>query len=161
MNMAGDLRQRPLSESHCDRAREWSSLRVDGELSEIEDALLEKHLGGCPDCRSFEADLHSVAHVLRSSPPEVSAFAFRMPARPAVRFPVSRRLAVAAVAVALALGSFVGSMLERPATLRKQPAHQVSWLTHDLTQLRQLPRQQQLKPVAPQHGTGGPPEGII
>jgi anti-sigma factor RsiW len=159
--MAGDLRPRPLSESHCDRAREWSSLRVDGELSELEDALLEKHLGGCSDCRSFEADLHATAHVLRTSPVEAPAFAFRMPARPAVRFPVSRRLAVAAVAVALALGSLVGSMLERPTTPRQQPAPQVSWLTHDLTQLRQLPRQQQLKPVAPQHGTGGPPEGII
>jgi hypothetical protein len=70
-------------------------------------------------------------------------------------------LAVAAVVVAAALGSLVGSTLNRPATLPTQPAPQVSWLTHDLTQLRQLPRQQQLKPVAPQHGTGGPPEGII
>jgi len=159
--MAGDLRPRPVSESHCDRARQWSSLRVDSELSELEDVLLEKHLGGCADCRSFEANLHSAARVLRASPVEAPAVAFVVPRRPAVRFPVSRRLAVAAVAVAVALGSLVGSTLNRPATLQKPPVPQVSWLTHDLTQLRQLPRQQQLKPVAPQHGTGGPPEGII
>jgi hypothetical protein len=158
--MAGDLRLRPISESHCDRARQWSSLRVDGELSELEDVLLEQHLGGCADCCSFEADLHSAAQVLRTSPVEAPAFAFRMPARAAVRFPASRRLAVAGLAVALALGSLVGSTLNRPATLPKQPAPQVSWLTRDLNELRQLPRQQ-LKPVAPQHGTGGPPEGII
>ena len=160
--MAGDPRPRPISESHCDRVRQWSSLRVDGELSELEDVLLEKHLGGCADCRSFEAKLRSTAQILRASPVEAPAVAFgRLPRRPAVRFPVSRRLAVAAVAVAAALGSLVGSQLNRPAPLPKQPAPQVSWLTHDLTQLRQLPRQQELKPVAPQHGTGGPPEGII
>jgi hypothetical protein len=159
--MAGDPRPRPISESHCDRVRQWSSLRVDGELSELEDVLLEKHLGGCADCRSFEASLHSAARVLRTAPVEAPTVAFRVPRRAAVRFPVSRRLAVAAVAVAVALGSLVGSQLNRPAPLPKQPAPQVSWLTHDLTQLRQLPRQQELKPVAPQHGIGGPPEGII
>jgi Putative zinc-finger len=159
--MAGDLRPHPVSENQCKRAREWSSLRVDDELSELEDVLLEKHLGECADCRWFEADLHSAAHVLRASPAEAPVVAFRVPARPAVRFPVSGRLAVAAVAVAAVLGSLVGSTLDRSSTLHRQRAPQVSWLTHDLSQLRQLPRQQQIKPVAPRHGTGGPPEGII
>jgi hypothetical protein len=157
--MAGDLRPRPLSESHCDRAREWSSLRVDAELSEFEDALLEKHLRGCADCRSFEANLHSAAHVLRTSPVERPAVPFRVPARPAARFPLSGRLAVAAVAVAAALGSLVGSTLHRPAPRPEPQAPQVSWITEDLTDLRQRHGRQDLRPLAPQPTRSRLPEG--
>jgi anti-sigma factor RsiW len=162
--MAGDLRPRAVSESHCDRARQWSSLRVDGELSELEDVLLEKHLGGCPECRSFEADLHSAAHVLRTSPVEAPVVTFGVPARPAVRFPVSRRVAVAAVAVAAvavaaALGSLVGSTLHRPAARPEPQAPQVSWITDDLADLRQLHRRQYVRPLAPARRGSRPPEG--
>jgi anti-sigma factor RsiW len=37
----------------CARARFWVSLRVDGELSELEGALLNAHLARCPACAEF------------------------------------------------------------------------------------------------------------
>jgi anti-sigma factor RsiW len=37
----------------CARARFWVSLRVDGELSELEGALLDAHLARCVHCREF------------------------------------------------------------------------------------------------------------
>jgi anti-sigma factor RsiW len=49
----------------CERARVWASLRVDGELSELEAALLGAHLERCPDCRAFARGVDTVARGLR------------------------------------------------------------------------------------------------
>ena len=49
----------------CDRAREWSSLRLDGELSELESALLEAHLKHCTACAAFAVAAEAVALQLR------------------------------------------------------------------------------------------------
>jgi len=56
----------PMSQL-CERARAWASLRADGELSELESALLEAHLGRCVDCRAFAASLESVSFALRTA----------------------------------------------------------------------------------------------
>jgi anti-sigma factor RsiW len=145
----------------CDRARQWSSLRLDGELSDLEGALLDKHLETCPECSAFEANMHSTAGLLRSAPVEVPAGRFELPARGRARVPLSRVLGVAAVIAAAALGSLVGSTLHRPAPAPEQLAPQVSFLTRDLSQLRQLPRQQPVAPPAPGRNPCGPPEGIV
>jgi len=43
----------PLIEGgDCDRTHEWASLRLDGELSPLEEELLERHLTACDDCRA-------------------------------------------------------------------------------------------------------------
>lgn len=52
----------------CARARFWASLRVDGELSELEGALLDAHLGRCADCREFSAAAAGSALMLRNAP---------------------------------------------------------------------------------------------
>ena len=52
----------------CARARFWASLRVDGELSELEGALLDAHLARCADCRDFEAAAAGSAVLLRNAP---------------------------------------------------------------------------------------------
>jgi len=44
-------------DGRCERARQWASLRLDGELSELEDALLEQHLEGCSSCSAFAVRL--------------------------------------------------------------------------------------------------------
>jgi hypothetical protein len=49
----------------CERARLWASLRVDGELSELEGALLGAHLERCADCRTFARGVDTVARGLR------------------------------------------------------------------------------------------------
>jgi hypothetical protein len=158
--MAGYLSPRRLpGNGPCERSRQWSSLRLDGELSELEQALLERHLESCDECRAFDLHVCSTAELLRTAPVEELAARFEVPAA-RLRFPLSRRLAVAAVALAVALGSLVGSNLHRPAP-NDERAPQLSFLTRDLNQLRQLPRQQDRQPVQPGRQPGGPPEGII
>ena len=52
----------------CARARFWASLRVDGELSELEGALLDAHLGRCAGCRAFQTTAAGSAGLLRGAP---------------------------------------------------------------------------------------------
>ena len=54
----------------CDRAREWVSLRLDDEISELEDALLEAHLHRCGACREYEATVRGAVLALRARPLE-------------------------------------------------------------------------------------------
>jgi anti-sigma factor RsiW len=161
MDMAGETHARSASGSPCDRARQWSSLRVDGELSELEDALLEKHLDTCEECLAFDAGLRSTATVMRAAPVEAARLRVELPSRPRVSFPVGRRVAVAAISVASAAGSIVGSTLQRPAAPPQKPAPQVAVLTRDQDLLRQLPHSRQVTPLVPAQERGGPPEGII
>lgn len=151
----------PLENRRCERARQWSSLRLDGELSELEGALLEKHLETCGSCVSFDERLTATAFSLRTAPAEPPRIRFQIPKRTRVSFPASRRVAVAAIAAALALGSLVGSMLHRPAPTPAPPGPQISLLTRDVTQLRQIPRGKHIVPPAPARDPGQPPEGII
>jgi predicted anti-sigma-YlaC factor YlaD len=53
--------------SLCERARSWASLRVDDELSELESALLDAHLGRCQPCRAFARGAEEVAAALASA----------------------------------------------------------------------------------------------
>src|SRR3982751_4736160 len=52
----------------CARARFWASLREDGELSELEGALLDAHLSGCAACREVAAGFAVVTESLRAAP---------------------------------------------------------------------------------------------
>jgi len=93
----------------CERARQWSSLRLDGELSELEGALLDSHLARCADCRDFAADTVWIVDALRSAPVE------RVDAPVVVVAPrSSRRIHIAAVAatcVLVLLAAAAGSLL--------------------------------------------------
>lgn len=51
----------------CDRARSWASLRTDGELSELESALLDAHLQRCASCTAFAREAERVAAALRAA----------------------------------------------------------------------------------------------
>jgi predicted anti-sigma-YlaC factor YlaD len=85
------------AKSHlCERARGWSSLRTDGELSELESALLDAHLGRCEPCRTFARGAEAVAVALRS--------AQLQPATPLVIAPrQARRTGLRALQVAAAV----------------------------------------------------------
>lgn len=54
----------------CRRGREWISLRLDGELSELERALLRAHLLRCAGCRTFAHDIEAATAALRAAPLE-------------------------------------------------------------------------------------------
>lgn len=49
----------------CARARRWVSLRIDGELSELESALLDAHLAVCVDCRAFFDEAQALTRIIR------------------------------------------------------------------------------------------------
>jgi hypothetical protein len=146
----------------CERARQWASLRVDGELSEIEGALLEKHLEGCAGCSSFAGRLAATAEAVRAAPLERPAVSYPPLERPVIRLPLGKRVAIVAVAAAAALGAFVGSSLQKPAsTPAPRGGPQLSFRT-DQNLLRQLPHQPK-QPASPQptHVPGQPPEGFV
>jgi predicted anti-sigma-YlaC factor YlaD len=112
--------------AECERARAWVSLGLDGELSQVEQALLRAHVGRCTPCAGFARDLGGLTHRIRSTPLE------RPHGRPLEwgGMPARRRstgmhvlrlsAAVAAVVVAAGLGSLAGSLSPR------QPAHAAS-----------------------------------
>jgi predicted anti-sigma-YlaC factor YlaD len=87
----------------CERSREWISLRLDGELSELAEKMLESHLARCAGCREFESDAAVATRLVRTTPLE-------RPEQP-IALPRGRRLelvrpagAVAATVAAIALG---------------------------------------------------------
>jgi predicted anti-sigma-YlaC factor YlaD len=51
----------------CERARQWASIELDGELSTFERVLLRAHLAHCPPCREFRTDSSGLTHALRAA----------------------------------------------------------------------------------------------
>ena len=52
----------------CDRASQWISLELDGELSQLEQVALGRHLAGCARCRAVSADVRAFTAAIRSAP---------------------------------------------------------------------------------------------
>jgi hypothetical protein len=51
----------------CERARSWAALAPDGELSELEQKLLDSHLARCAGCSRFAVQVAAVATELRAA----------------------------------------------------------------------------------------------
>jgi predicted anti-sigma-YlaC factor YlaD len=93
---------------HCERARQWASLELDGELSGFERALLEAHVAGCPSCSEFRSEIGGLTGALRVAPHE----RFEGIVIGRIRRRARMRLAPAAAAMAVAavgLGSILAS----------------------------------------------------
>lgn len=103
----------------CNRARQWVSLKLDGELSDFERSLLAAHLAGCEDCRAFRADADSLTAELRSAPLERPHHPIVLPHRRR-RAPIALRVASAAAAV-VALAGIAASTLA-PGNARRVSA---------------------------------------
>ena len=125
----------------CERARTYASLRLDGELSDFEHALLESHLAGCGACRAFAADVTALTGELRSARYERLERPLQLPVR--VRAGL-RRLQVGAAAAVLVTvigaGSLIGSVGRT-----EQPRFAVANVEPATPTLRQL-RAADLKP---------------
>ncbi len=52
----------------CERATQWISLELDGELSQLEQAALARHLSGCAPCRAVSAEVGAFTCMLREAP---------------------------------------------------------------------------------------------
>jgi len=98
----------------CERALAWASLRADGELSELESALLDGHLGRCASCRTQAWGIETVAGALRAARLERPAqLAFFVPRSRTTR---ALRLAAAGAAVAVAaVAALLAPAGHRPA----------------------------------------------
>jgi predicted anti-sigma-YlaC factor YlaD len=99
---------RPV-QGQCERARQWASVDLDGELSSFERALLADHLGRCPDCRDFSATVAGFTGELRAAPhePFEGITIGRMRRRVRLRL---APIAVAAAVVAIGFGSILASV---------------------------------------------------
>lgn len=97
----------------CDRSREWASLRLDGELSELEQALLDAHVARCAECRTYATEVAALTARLRLVEPELLTTPVTLPRRAtgALRS-LQTGVAAAMVIAAAALGSALG-VLER------------------------------------------------
>jgi predicted anti-sigma-YlaC factor YlaD len=52
----------------CERAVRSLSLRLDGELSELEEVALDRHLAQCAPCRAIAAETIGFTQLLRGAP---------------------------------------------------------------------------------------------
>jgi anti-sigma factor RsiW len=52
----------------CDRVRAQVSLELDGELSQLERAMVAAHLDRCAECRDYESEVNAFTRVLREAP---------------------------------------------------------------------------------------------
>jgi anti-sigma factor RsiW len=87
----------------CEQAGQWISLRLDGELSELEGAGLDRHLERCAVCSTLAAELTGIAQLLRTAPlVEFELEPARVVPRRRRASVASRRAAFAAVASAAA-----------------------------------------------------------
>jgi predicted anti-sigma-YlaC factor YlaD len=122
----------------CERARFWVSLRLDGELSELEGALLDAHLARCAGCRAVADGFVTSTTALRSaSLKRVAPVIVELPRSP------RRLLAIVAVAAVLVLGVIAGGLVrgqvaDHVASAPRAVASVASFETAD--QLRSLRR---------------------
>jgi predicted anti-sigma-YlaC factor YlaD len=124
----------------CDRAREYASLRLDGELSDFERALLDSHLDRCPSCRAFADDLVAVTDRLRAAPLETPSIAVTLPRR---RFVAMRNVQVSAAAAAVVsvvgIGALFG-MLHSSATAPTRGVENLGSMAGERREFRDLRR---------------------
>ncbi len=106
--------------STCKFARERTSLRLDGELSEFEQAALDAHLAQCAPCRAYAASVTDATARLRAAPVEQPQFPVVLPHRSRIRIPLgAAQVAAAAVVVGVIGFSAAGLTLggERTTSL--------------------------------------------
>jgi predicted anti-sigma-YlaC factor YlaD len=102
----------------CDRAREYSSRSLDGELSDFERALLETHLERCDECRAYATELAEIVTRLRAAPLEALPHPVALPSRRRVRTRALQGAAAAAAAVVALTAGLVGSLQSHPTQAR-------------------------------------------
>lgn len=147
-----------VSDRGCSRALAWASLELDGELSQLESVLLERHLARCAACSVHVSEMRTLTDTLRSAPPEAPSAPVFVARRRSRSAPLVAKVAVAA-ALALAaggLGVFAGSLGGGPASPEPQEPELVLLTPDDRRDLRGLREiQDPPGPVRPGPRLGG------
>jgi predicted anti-sigma-YlaC factor YlaD len=138
----------PRQNMICERGREWISLRLDGELSELAEKMLESHLARCAGCRAFEADIVGTTGLIRSAPLEQLEQPLSLPRGRRLLLTTRRISATAAATAVIVLG--VGAFLNMPSggsNANGPSLHVVATDNSDITQQRGV-RATMLRPDA-------------
>ena len=112
----------------CDRAREWISLQIDGELSELERIVLEAHVARCSECRVFRIDVRGISRELRQAPLERLPRPIVLPRRTRFAGRTLQFAAAAVAAVAVGAGGTVGVLTADRSTNRFGPSLRPAYL---------------------------------
>jgi anti-sigma factor RsiW len=91
----------------CDGARAQISRRLDGEISQLEERMVEMHLARCSDCRTFDVQVTEFTRDLREAPLEPLGFPIEI--RRTRRTALARAQVGIAAVVAIAV---IGSVLQ-------------------------------------------------
>jgi predicted anti-sigma-YlaC factor YlaD len=128
----------PVPPTECMTARQATSARLDGQVTELEATRLDAHLLACPECRAFAASIAGVAAEIQAAPLERPSRVDLLPARR--RMPVVALAAAAALIAAVTVSSFaVGRVLGAHGTAKTSFAG-----TADAGRVRQDSTQQHL-----------------
>jgi hypothetical protein len=101
----------------CERAAQWMSLELDGEIAVLERAALARHLQHCAPCRSSRVEIVGFTRALRKAPAEGPAGPIVI-AHPQRR----RRVARAGLAALVAAGAVAGGLAAFPSASRPSVA---------------------------------------
>jgi anti-sigma factor RsiW len=99
----------------CERAREWVSLALDGELSELEAARLRAHTERCAACAAYARTVRAATEELRAAEPEPAAVVVPLD-RSRRRRPLLHAMLPAAAVIALATATGLSGSLPPAAS---------------------------------------------
>ena len=141
---------KPLTRQ-CERARECASLRLDGELSEFEQALLQAHLGRCEACRSFAAELEGATTRIRTAPLETLERPVALPSRRRISHrPVEIAAAAALMLTALGVTGAVRTFdSSNPSLTFASPGVSNAAESREFTDIRRAMLRPRVAPVSP------------
>ena len=134
----------------CHRSREWISLRLDGELSELAAKMLEAHLAHCAECRAFEDGAVAATQLVRTAPLELLERPVSLPRGRSLAFQTRSLGAAVAAAAAVAIGvvAFLNVPSSDKLSSSRSPFIVAPSGNQDIEQFR-LFRAAALKPVVP------------
>jgi anti-sigma factor RsiW len=129
----------------CDRVRSQVSVELDGELSQLERAMVAWHLERCPTCAAFSANAVALTDALRSAPLEALERPLAVPSLRRRAYAEVRsgaiRAAAAAVGVAVILSIGLSNSGRLGSDAQSEPAAHGAYL-QSMDYERQLMRQQ-------------------
>ncbi|MBA2642043.1 MAG: zf-HC2 domain-containing protein [Actinobacteria bacterium] len=121
----------------CDRVRAQISLRLDGELSQLESRMLESHLARCAECSMYDTRVGAVTAELRAAPLESleHPIVIRRPRRQVSLARVQIGVAAALAVAVLGAISQIGAPGTEPALVSPDRYATYTQLTREVEQI--------------------------